>query len=119
MKPNYQEIDSTEQWEALLEQSGERALLLLKHSTACPISGAAFKEFNVYTRKPKRPLNCVLVKVIESRPVSNAIEAKLGIKHESPQVLLVRDGEVLWHASHWDISYERIEQQVNARIPKA
>lgn len=118
MKPNYQEIESIEQWESLLEQSGERAVLLLKHSTACPISGAAFKEFKVYTRKPKRPIVCALVKVIESRPVSNDIEAKLGIKHESPQALLIRDGQTLWHASHWDITFERIEQQVNERIAK-
>lgn len=119
MKPNYQEITSLEQWENVLEQSNESAVLLLKHSTACPISGAAFKEFNVYTRKPKRPLVCALVKVIESRPVSNEIEAKLGVKHESPQALLVRNGEVLWHASHWDITYERMEQEVNARIARA
>ncbi|WP_246369897.1 monothiol bacilliredoxin BrxC family protein [Saccharibacillus deserti] len=70
---------------------------------ACPISGAAFKGF----------------KAIESRPVSNAIEGNLGVKHESPQILLIRGGEVLWHASHGNISYEQIEQQVNARIPKA
>ncbi|OWR30351.1 general stress protein [Saccharibacillus sp. O23] len=119
MKPNYNEITSLEQWENLLERSNESAVLLLKHSTACPISGAAFKEFNVYTRKPKRPLACALVKVIESRPVSNEIEAKLGVKHESPQILLVRNGEVLWHASHWDITYERMEQEVNARIARA
>lgn len=118
MKPNYTEIDSIEEWSTLLEQSGERALLLLKHSTACPISGAAFKEFKVYTRKPKRPIVCALVKVIESRPVSDEIETKTGLKHESPQILLIQDGELLWNASHWDITFERIEQQVNDRIAK-
>jgi len=118
MKPNYLEIDSVEEWETLFEKSGEQAILLLKHSTACPISGAAFKEFKVYTRKPKRPIVCVLVKVIESRPVSNDIETKLGIKHESPQALLIQNKETLWHASHWDITFERIEQQVNERIAK-
>ncbi|MEJ8303029.1 bacillithiol system redox-active protein YtxJ [Saccharibacillus sacchari] len=119
MKPNYFEIESIEQWQTLLDQSGERALLLLKHSTACPISGAAFKEFNVYTRKPKRPIVCALVKVIECRPVSNEIESKLGIKHESPQILLIQNGQTLWHASHWDITFERIEQQVNENIAKS
>ncbi|CAM3550237.1 MULTISPECIES: bacillithiol system redox-active protein YtxJ [Saccharibacillus] len=118
MKPNYVEIDLSEQWESLLAQSGEQAVLLLKHSTACPISGAAFKEFKVYTRKPKRPIVCALVKVIECRAVSNDIEEALGIKHESPQALLIQSGKVLWHASHWDITYERIEQQVNAQIAK-
>lgn len=118
MKPNYVEIDLSEQWESLLAQSGEQAVLLLKHSTACPISGAAFKEFKVYTRKPKRPIVCALVKVIECRAVSNDIEEALGIKHESPQALLIQGGKVLWHASHWDITYERIEQQVNAQIAK-
>ncbi|MDO3411214.1 bacillithiol system redox-active protein YtxJ [Saccharibacillus sp. CPCC 101409] len=118
MKPNYREITSASEWTQLLEGSDEQPVLLLKHSTSCPISGAAFKEFSVYTRKPKRPIVCVLVKVIESRPVSNLIADNLGIKHESPQILLIRGGEALWNASHWDVTYERIEQQVNERIAK-
>jgi bacillithiol system protein YtxJ len=56
------------------------------------------------------------VKVIESRPVSNEIATEMHVKHESPQVLLIRDQEVLWHTSHWNITFEKLEQEINSRI---
>ncbi|MFC4775588.1 bacillithiol system redox-active protein YtxJ [Paenibacillus sp. GCM10023252] len=116
MKLNYEELTTIEEWNEVLRHSDKEPVLLLKHSTACPISGAAYGEFTVYARKPKRKLSCVMVKVIESRSVSNQMTADLGTKHESPQIFLIHRREVLWHASHWTITYERIEQEVNSRL---
>jgi bacillithiol system protein YtxJ len=55
----------------------------------------------------------VLVKVIESRPVSNQIAEDLGVKHESPQVILLKGGASYWNASHWAITEEHIHAVVN------
>lgn len=44
------------------------------------------------------------MKVIEDRPVSNEIAARLGVKHESPQAILVRGGKAVWHASHRQVT---------------
>lgn len=49
------------------------------------------------------------VKVIEHRDISNAIESQLDIRHESPQLLLLREGKVAWHASHFSITGEAIK----------
>ncbi|TYP76523.1 bacillithiol system protein YtxJ [Paenibacillus methanolicus] len=49
---------------------------------------------------PNREVDYVLVKVIESRPVSNRIAEDLGVKHESPQIIYVKDRAKYWTASH-------------------
>ena len=48
--------------------------------------------------------SCRLVVVQERRGLSNAIEQRLRIRHETPQLLLIRNGRVVWHASHWGIT---------------
>lgn len=58
-------------------------------------------------------LPAALVKVIESRPVSNAIADHFQIKHESPQIFLLDGQEVLWHTSHRNIQKDAIMEQVN------
>jgi bacillithiol system protein YtxJ len=113
---NIRELETMEDWQACLEDSYEAPQLLIKHSTACPISAEALKEFKIYSGQAKRHMQFALVKVIESREISNEIAAESHVKHESPQVLLIRDQEVLWHTSHWNITVEKLEQEINARI---
>jgi bacillithiol system protein YtxJ len=116
MSDQIKELFSLDDWAACLEDSYEAPQLLIKHSTACPISAEALKEFKIYTQQAKRKLQFALVKVIETRPVSNEIANEMHVKHESPQVLLIRDQEVLWHTSHWNITFEKLEQEINSRI---
>ncbi|WP_082732003.1 bacillithiol system redox-active protein YtxJ [Sporosarcina sp. HYO08] len=99
------EIQTNEEWQALREQSKSQPLFLLKHSTTCPISAAAYHAFDaVTTELPK-----YFLKVQDSRPVSNAIESDLGIRHESPQLFLLKDGEAVWQATHSAINESSIQ----------
>ena len=96
----YKEITSVDEWKEVLKLSDAQKILVLKHSTTCPISARAFREFESFDT----PLEKYLVKVRESRSVSNEMESDLGVKHESPQVFLVGDGEAVWNASHQQIN---------------
>lgn len=96
----YTEILTIDQWKTLLEQSKEKAILVLKHSTTCPVSAHAYGEFTSFVS----PLETYLVKVIENRMVSNEIESDLGVRHESPQAFLIENGQAVWNASHWKIT---------------
>ena len=91
--------------------SKDKPLYILKHSTRCPISGSAYGRVQEYeeSRGPES-LPVYMVKVIESRPVSNAIAERLNVAHKSPQVILVKDGESVWSASHHGITVERLEE---------
>ena len=101
---NFTEITSVDQWKEVLGKSKDKAFLLLKHSTTCPVSSNGYKEFMSFDS----PVETYLVKVIENRAVSNEIASDLDVQHESPQVLLVSNGKASWSASHWKITKEEL-----------
>jgi bacillithiol system protein YtxJ len=100
------QLHSLEELDRFVGQSGKR--LLFKHSTICPISSAAYDEFQAFLREQPVPAAVILVR--EDRPVSNAVEERYRIKHESPQIFLLEDGDVKWHTSHWKITKEAIAE---------
>ncbi|MEK3883471.1 bacillithiol system redox-active protein YtxJ [Paenibacillus sp. PL2-23] len=105
----YKEITTIEQWEEAFRQSDERPVVLFKHSTTCPVSANAHEEFNRYlSDSPKDGVDYLLVKVIESRPVSNKIAEDTGVKHESPQIMYIDNKAKVWTASHWSVTKAHI-----------
>lgn len=105
------EIDElNEVWEA----SNEKPVLLFKQSTTCPISAEAFGEFNNFLDGNDANIGAFYVKVRESRPVSNQISEELGIQHQSPQILLVKNKEAVWNASHTKITVDSIKEALQS-----
>ncbi|CQR52148.1 bacillithiol system redox-active protein YtxJ [Paenibacillus riograndensis] len=104
------QIHSVDELHQYLAQPGKK--LLFKHSTTCPISAKANEEFQAYVQSSGTP--AAVVHVIEDRPVSNQIAEDFGIKHESPQIFLLEDGEVRWNTSHWKITRDAIKEAVNS-----
>lgn len=101
----WREITTLEEWQQAKEGSANRPVVILKHSTACPVSASALEEYEEYLGKEPNPnIDYLLVKVIESRPVSNQIAEDLGIKHASPQIIYFKNGEPIWNASHWAVT---------------
>ncbi len=77
--------------------------LVFKHSRICPESGRAFAEYEAFhAAHPDVPT--AWIDVIGDRPWSRRVAAATGVTHESPQALLVRDGRVVWHASHGGVT---------------
>ncbi len=99
--------------EQLLDRSRTDPVLIFKHSTQCPISTQAYEEFTDFAEGVPH-LICGAVLVIENRKLSNKIAERFGVRHESPQALLIKDGRVLWHASHWSISSDSLSEAVAA-----
>jgi len=111
--PEWKEITTIEEWSKEMEQSVHTPILVLKHSTRCPISTAAWEECVKYTQKKITDhVRYILVKVIESRPVSNLIAEDLNVEHASPQLILLKDKQAVWNTSHWSITQENIEKQL-------
>ncbi|MFC0215022.1 bacillithiol system redox-active protein YtxJ [Paenibacillus chartarius] len=101
----WKEITKLEEWNDILENSGEQPAVILKHSTTCPVSASALDEYEQYlSGNPNGNVSYYLVKVIESRPVSNRIAEDLKVKHESPQILYVKDKGAYWNTSHWSVT---------------
>jgi bacillithiol system protein YtxJ len=108
---NMKEIKTDQEWHDLFEQSEIAPVLLLKHSTTCPISAEAYGEFQSFIEgNDEKSLTFALIKVIETRPVSNLISEELGVKHESPQLFIFDKKSVKWVDSHFSITKKKIEK---------
>jgi bacillithiol system protein YtxJ len=105
------ELRKTQDLEQLLERSKADTVLIFKHSTQCPVSDQAYEEFARFL-ETSGDMTCGVVLVIENRDVSNAIASRLGVRHESPQAIVVRDGEQKWNASHWSITADALTEAV-------
>ena len=106
----FKEITCSEELGEILDESCQRQIIIFKHSTTCPTSARAWREVQNFIRESTGEVLVSMVKVIESRPVSNQLTADLGVKHQSPQALLVSDKKVLWHASHQNVTQESIKK---------
>lgn len=85
--------------------SADRPVWLFKHSLTCGVSARAWRELESFAAgRPESAGLFVKVEVQRSRELSNAIAERTGVRHQSPQVLLLRGGRVLWHESHWRIT---------------
>ncbi|XEC96940.1 bacillithiol system redox-active protein YtxJ [Paenibacillus tarimensis] len=110
---------SVEEWNEALKASEQQPLLVFKHSTRCPVSSGAHDELMNFLEDARNPkFYAVLVRVIEERPVSNTIAEGLGLQHASPQAILIEDGKVTWYATHWDITYSVLEEQLGEHCEK-
>lgn len=96
---------------ALIEKSKEKPQLLLKHSTRCGLSKMAMAEFRRFAAT-NGDVGLSVVLVVESRPLATQIAEQIRIPHESPQVILLRDGEAVWHASHSDVNFGNMKEAV-------
>ncbi|MFL0554401.1 MULTISPECIES: bacillithiol system redox-active protein YtxJ [Paenibacillus] len=104
-------IQSIQELNDALERSASQPLLLFKHSTRCPISAGAHKEAEAYLNgTPREDVTYGLIYVIENRDVSNEAAERLGVKHESPQAILIKDGQAVWHTSHSKITKSTLEE---------
>lgn len=113
-KMDWKEITTIEEWDAILNKSNEKDQIILKHSTTCPVSTNALEEYDAYLKEnPNENIDYTMVKVRESRPVSNKIEADLGVKHESPQIIYIKDEKKYWSATHWSVTKAHMEAVVN------
>jgi len=104
-----------EQFQQLLVASQTKPIFLFKHSTRCPISSRANQEYMRFA-ETHRDVDCRQVLVIEQRELSMLIASVTGITHQSPQVMLFRDGVVEWNASHSSITADTLAEALQLHL---
>jgi bacillithiol system protein YtxJ len=85
--------------------------VLYKHSPICPTSDVAYEEMLAFHRRRAVPV--YMVDVIHHRPLSRALAERIGVRHASPQAIILRDGVAAWHRSHYDIRAEAMARAVD------
>jgi bacillithiol system protein YtxJ len=104
--------------EQLLERSKINPVLIFKHSTQCSISSQAYDDFMEFL-EGAGDVTCGVVLVIEDRNLSNTIAERLNVRHASPQAIVVKDGQAAWHASHWSITADALNEALKAHAESA
>ena len=103
MHPQLKTLERLEDLDRLLVAS-DRPLLLFKHSYTCGTSAEALDELVAHLNDNPGDIDYAMVTVQTHRDVSNEVSRKLGVRHETPQALLIRDGRVVWSASHFRVT---------------
>jgi bacillithiol system protein YtxJ len=106
MENHFVKITDTKAFEEMADRSKERPVVIFKHSLTCPISASAYDQMTEFEGE------VALVEVQRSRGLSTEIENRLGVAHESPQVIVLRNGQVVWNASHFRITADAVARAV-------
>ncbi len=107
MSANFLKVESLERLDELFNASYGQPVFIFKHSNSCGISSGVYR----LVQGISSDINLIIVQ--EARAVSNAVESRTGIPHESPQAIVLKDGEVIYHGSHYDIEVAEISESLN------
>lgn len=104
MPARFKPVSGVDELNEVIEQSNEDTVVLFNHDPWCPISARALHQMEAVDRE------IAMVDVSRERSVTREIASRTGVRHESPQVIVVRNGDVIWSASHWDIVTDAVER---------
>ncbi len=100
------ELNDIKQLDEIVAASQAQAQIIFKHSTQCNISADALAEMNRFEGE------AWYLDLLAHRDISNQIAERFGVRHQSPQVLIIKNNEVVYHESHWRIKAELIQEKV-------
>jgi bacillithiol system protein YtxJ len=87
----------------IINESTTTPVVIFKHSTRCSVSRMALKQFeNEFNLTSK--VTSYFLDLLEHRNISNEIASRFGVVHQSPQLILIKDGKAIYNASHSDIA---------------
>lgn len=109
MWTNITDIHTLDQIES---QSQSKDIIIFKHSTRCPISSMALNRLESDIQQVKEKAHFYFLDLIKYRSISNEIAERYKVEHQSPQVILLRDGVAIYDESHNGISIAALDEQL-------
>ncbi len=105
----WRQLLTIDQMNTITTESHNQPIVIFKHSTRCSISRMALKQFErEFSSEDK--VTPYFLDLIANRDVSNEIAAKFMVTHQSPQIIVIKDGKSIYNASHSDISADKIKK---------
>ncbi len=113
---NWRELKEEKQLSEINRESSEKYVVIFKHSTRCSTSALAINRLErEWQQSEMQSFAPYFLDILNYRSVSNRVAHEYEIEHESPQVLVIKDGNCIYHTSHLGISYAEI-RKLNGEI---
>lgn len=110
-KINWIPLTDLGQLNEIINSSNKKPVVIFKHSTRCIVSRTVLKQFeNEFDLDDK--VDTYFLDLLEHRDISNEIANRFGVVHQSPQLLLIKDGKSVYDVSHSDIDAEELKRKV-------
>jgi bacillithiol system protein YtxJ len=106
---NWHPLTTIEQLETIKEASFSKPQLIFKHSTTCSISKMALSRFE--REEAPTTIDFYYLDLLNYRPLSQSIAEAFSVHHESPQILLIKNGECTYDESHYGIMMDEVIEQ--------
>lgn len=107
-KINWIPLQDLGQLNEIMTLSNERPVVIFKHSTRCSVSRMVLKQFeNEFDLNDT--VDAYFLDLLEHRDISNEIASRFGVYHQSPQLLLIKEGKSVYDVSHSDIDAEKLK----------
>lgn len=111
LKINWIDLNNESQLDDIQKISKNKSIIIFKHSTRCSISRFVLKQFeNEFNLQDK--MDCYFLDLLKNREISNEISKRFKIIHQSPQLIVIKDGLAIYNASHEDIDAAELEKMV-------
>lgn len=112
-KFTWRTLEELSQLDALEELSKEKLVVIFKHSVTCGISNMVWHQFQNEIDFNNDHIEMLYLDLLAHRDVSNEITRRFQVLHQSPQILVIKNGEVLHHASHSAIKLSNIKKYLS------
>ena len=105
-------LTDSKQLEEVEEESEEKTVAIFKHSTSCGISKMVLRSFESEFKSGKEDENLKLyyLDLRSNRELSAEVARKFDVRHESPQLIVIRDRKVVHHSSHHSIDGKKLKE---------
>ena len=107
----WNELTDVAQLDEVVTASATQTCVIFKHSTRCIVSRTALKQFEM-EYVVNEDLKLYFLDLLSHRDISNAIAERFGVEHQSPQIVVIKSGEVVYHTSHSSIDATVLERYV-------
>lgn len=110
---NWSSLTSEEQIQKIIEESKQTPVVIFKHSTSCSISATAKSRLErQWGDNGLKEVKPYYLDLLVFRPISNQVARTFDVEHESPQLLLIRDGKCIYDASHLGIRLDEVKKHL-------
>lgn len=107
-KPLWKKIESQKDLDAAIEKSSQQKVLIFKHSTRCFISKTVLRSFEKQMQESDKNFGYYFLDLLAYRSISNEIESRFDVVHQSPQLIVLENGKAIYNASHQNIDLDKI-----------